>query len=165
MARKVSAFRAFRTELREAFADFRGPFVSIDVLLTWGTHDFSAVPVRHEARRAGLSNYSLLRLVVHAFNMITGFSTLPLRLASFVGFAATLFGIGVLVYVLGRYLWVGGSVPGFPFLASVIAIFSGVQLFALGVMGEYVARMHSRVMERPSYTVRTTVGPAPAGPA
>jgi undecaprenyl-phosphate 4-deoxy-4-formamido-L-arabinose transferase len=155
VARQVSAFRAFRTELREAFADFRGPFVSIDVLLTWGARDFAAVPVRHDARRAGASNYSVVKLVGHALNMITGFSTLPLRLASLVGFAAILFGIGVLVYVVGRYLWLGGSVPGFPFLASMIAIFSGVQLFALGVMGEYVARMHYRMMERPSYAVRT----------
>ena len=49
----------------------------------------------------------------------------------------------------------GGSVPGFPFLASIIAIFSGGQLFALGIIGEYLARMHFRTMERPPYCVRT----------
>jgi undecaprenyl-phosphate 4-deoxy-4-formamido-L-arabinose transferase len=88
--------------------------------------------------------------------MLTGFSAWPLRLASFVGFGFTLFGFGVLIYVIGRYLILGGSVPGFPFLASVIAIFSGAQLFALGVIGEYLARMHFRMMERPAYTVRST---------
>jgi undecaprenyl-phosphate 4-deoxy-4-formamido-L-arabinose transferase len=64
--------------------------------------------------------------------------------------------VGVLVYVIGRYLIQGGSVPGFPFLASVIAIFSGAQLFALGIIGEYLARMHFRMMERPTYSVRST---------
>ena len=52
----------------------------------------------------------------------------------------------------------GGSVAGFPFLASVIAIFSGAQLFALGIIGEYLARMHFRMMDRPTYTVRYQVG-------
>ena len=60
----------------------------------------------------------------------------------------------VLVNVLGRYLLQGTSVPGFPFLASLIAIFSGAQLFALGIIGEYLARMHFRTMGRPSYTIR-----------
>jgi hypothetical protein len=74
--------------------------------------------------------------------------------ASMIGFGFTLFGLGVLAYVLGRFLLQGTSVPGFPFLASVIAIFSGAQLFALGIIGEYLARMHFRMMERPTYTVR-----------
>jgi hypothetical protein len=87
-------------------------------------------------------------------NMMTGFSTVPLQFASLVGFLFTLFGAGVLAYVLGRYLVQGGSVPGFPFLASIIALFSGAQLFALGIIGEYLARMHFRMMERPSYVVR-----------
>ena len=153
-ARKVSAFRAFRTELRDAFADYRGPFVSIDVLLTWGTTRFASVAVAHHARAAGRSNYTFGQLVRHALNMMTGFSTLPLQLASLIGFAFTLFGVGVLVYVVGRYFLEGTSVQGFPFLASVIAIFSGAQLFALGIIGEYLARMHFRMMERPTYAVR-----------
>ncbi len=153
-ARKVSAFRAFRLRLRDAFADVQGPFVSIDVLLTWATHRFAAVPVRHDPRSIGGSNYTLRRLVVHALNMTTGFSTLPLQLASLVGFVFTIFGTGVLVYVVGRYVLQGTSVPGFPFLASVIAIFSGAQLFALGIIGEYLARMHFRAMGRPPYAIR-----------
>lgn len=153
-ARNVSAFRAFRTGLREAFATYQGPFVSIDVLLTWATTRFTAVEVRHDPRRIGISNYTFRKLVVHALNMMTGFSTLPLQLASMVGFAFTLFGMGVLFYVVGRYLLQGGSVPGFPFLASIIALFSGAQLFALGIIGEYLARMHFRSMERPTYVVR-----------
>jgi undecaprenyl-phosphate 4-deoxy-4-formamido-L-arabinose transferase len=101
----------------------------------------------------GVSNYTVGKLIAHAVNMITGFSTLPLQIASIIGFGFTLFGLGVLVYVLGRFLLQGSAVPGFPFLASVIAIFSGAQLFALGIIGEYLARMHFRSMERPTYVV------------
>jgi undecaprenyl-phosphate 4-deoxy-4-formamido-L-arabinose transferase len=155
VARNVSAFRVFRTELRDAFADYQAPFVSIDVLLTWATSRFAAVRVPFKPRQSGSSNYTFAKLVRHAFNMMTGFSTVPLQLASLVGFGCTLFGLGVLIYVVGRYL-LEGSIPGFPFLASIIAIFSGAQLFALGVIGEYLARMHFRMMNRPAYVIRNT---------
>jgi undecaprenyl-phosphate 4-deoxy-4-formamido-L-arabinose transferase len=153
-ARHVSAFRAFRACLRDSFADYRGPFVSIDVLLAWSTSRFASVPVRQDPRAAGQSHYTFRKLLTHALNLMTGFTTWPLQLASLTGFAFTLFGLGVLAFVLGRYLIQGASVPGFPFLASVIAIFAGAQLFALGIIGEYLARMHFRLMDRPPYAVR-----------
>lgn len=156
-ARHVSAFRAFHAKLRDAFAGFSGPFVSIDVLLTWATTRFMAIPVRHEPRTIGRSNYSFTKLLVHALNMMTGFSTLPLQLASWTGFAFTLAGVFILIYVIGRYLIAGGVVPGFAFLASIIALFSGAQLFALGIIGEYLARMHFRTMDKPSYVIREAV--------
>jgi glycosyltransferase involved in cell wall biosynthesis len=154
VARNVSAFRAFRTELREAFAGYQSPFVSIDVLLTWGTTRFAAVKVRHDPRRLGRSQYTFRKLVSHALNMMTGFSTLPLQLASLVGFVFTLFGLAILGYVITCFFLEGRVVPGFAFLASIIAVFSGAQLFALGIVGEYLARIHSRTMDRPAYVVR-----------
>jgi len=153
-ARGVSALRAFRTDLRRAFADYRSPFVSIDVLLTWATTRFASVRVPHVERPSGSSNYTFWMLVRHAINMMTGFSTVPLQLASLVGFSFTFLGVLVLGWVVGRYLVTGSSVAGFPFLASIIAIFAGAQLFALGIIGEYLARMHFRSMERPTYVVR-----------
>jgi undecaprenyl-phosphate 4-deoxy-4-formamido-L-arabinose transferase len=157
-ARNISAFRIFRTVLRQAFATYRSPFVSIDVLLTWGTTRFAAVDVRHESRAVGKSNYTLKKLLVHAMNLVTGFSTWPLQVASFIGFAFTVLGILLLLIVLARYLLQpAGRVQGFAFLASVISIFGGAQLFALGVIGEYLARLHFRSMDRPTYTVRQRV--------
>ncbi len=158
IARKAGAFRVFRTQLRDAFATYDAPYVSVDVLLTWATTRFDAIKVRHEPRTIGTSNYTFKKLVVHALNMLTGFSTWPLRLASISGFFFTLLGMVALLYVLVRFLITGGSVPGFPFLASMIAIFSGAQLFALGVIGEYLARMHARSMQQPTYTVREIAG-------
>jgi undecaprenyl-phosphate 4-deoxy-4-formamido-L-arabinose transferase len=154
IARKAGPFRAFRTKIREAFAGYDGPYVAIDVLLTWGTTRFAAVEVRHEPRTLGKSNYTFRKLVVHALNMITGFSTLPLQLSSLVGFFLTLVGIAALLFVIVKYLIQGGGVPGFSFLASMIAIFSGAQLFSLGIIGEYLARMHARTMQHPTYSVR-----------
>jgi undecaprenyl-phosphate 4-deoxy-4-formamido-L-arabinose transferase len=124
------------------------------VLLTWATTRFSAVQVRHDRREIGVSNYSFRKLVTHAINMMTGFSTLPLQVATWIGFIFTLFGLGVLMLVVVRYFLGDGRVPGFSFLASIISIFSGAQLFALGIIGEYLARMHFRTMDRPTYAVR-----------
>jgi glycosyltransferase involved in cell wall biosynthesis len=152
-ARSVSAFRAFRTSMRDAFAHFGGPHACVDVLLTWGTSRFGAVTVQHDPRRHGQSNYSFRSLTRHALNMMTGFSTAPLRIASLIGFAFTAFGGALLMIILARYLISGSAVPGFAFLASTITILSGAQLFALGVIGEYLARMYSRMMDRPSYAV------------
>ncbi len=151
-----SSFRMFRTQLRDTFVQFYGPFVSLDFLLSWGTTRYAVVPVRHQQRATGRSGYSAGMLIVHALNILTDFSTLPLRLVSWVGFFMTIFGVFVLIWVLGRYMVLGYSFPGFPFLASTIAIFSGTQLFALGVFGEYLSRIYFRVMKRPAYTIRDT---------
>lgn len=154
IARQVCAFRIFRADLVGAFRHYEGSFVSIDVLLTWSTDKFGALRVRHQPRQHGKSRYTFRKLITHTMNMMTGFSTLPLQLASLIGFAFTLFGFVVLCYVVVRYLTDGDSVPGFPFLASIIALFSGAQLFALGIMGEYLARMHFRTMQKPPYVIR-----------
>lgn len=151
----VSSFRAFHTNLREAFRDYSGPYVSLDVLLTWGSREAAGVEVQHHRRAQGRSTYTFLKLASHAVTMLTGFSTLPLRLASLTGLAFVVLGIGILLFVLGSYLIHGGGLPGFPFLASTIALFSGAQLFALGVIGEYIAKIHFRSMNRPSYVIGT----------
>lgn len=163
-ARNVTAFKVFRTQLRDAFAQYRSPHVSIDVLLTWGTQRFGALTVRHDARAVGTSNFTVRRLANHAINMITGFSVVPLQLASLLGFAFSLLGFAALVYVLADYFFRGDPVPGFPFLAALIAIFSGAQMFALGIMGEYLARMYLRASDRRPYTVRREISNQPELP-
>ncbi len=152
----MSAFRAFRTDVRNAFATYQSPTVFLDVLLSWGTTRFAAVKVQHDPRRVGKSNYTLRKLLRMATMLLTGFSTAPLRFATFVGFVFTVFGTGVLAYVVIISL-VRGSVPGFPFLASIVSLFSGAQLFALGIIGEYLAVIHVRLMERPVYVIREQV--------
>ena len=113
VAKRISAWRAIRRAAVSPFATYRDAFVSIDVLLTWSTSRFGWVAVEHEPRTIGTSNYTVGKLVRHAVNMLTGYSTIPLRLASFVGFLFTMFGIGVLIYVVVRYFISGGSVPRF----------------------------------------------------
>jgi undecaprenyl-phosphate 4-deoxy-4-formamido-L-arabinose transferase len=153
--RNISAFRLFRTELRDAFANFQSPTLIIDVLLSWGTTRFTYVQV--DIAPAERSNYNFVSLVMVALSILTGYSTLPLRFASFLGFFLTLFGFGVFVYVFIVYLTLG-SLPGFPFLASIISLFSGAQMFTFGIFGEYLARIFDRSMDRPSYIIKEGAG-------
>ena len=152
----MSSFRTFRTALREGFNTALGPNVSLDALLTWSTTRFTVVEVKHDERKVGNSNYTFRKLVRFMIDMATGYSALPLRLASALGFLTISFGAVLLVYVIGRPIITGERVQGFPMLASTIIIFSGVQIFLLGILGEYIGRMHFRVMNKPTYMVAET---------
>jgi glycosyltransferase involved in cell wall biosynthesis len=153
--RDVGPFRAFRTHLRRAFENYNNPDVMIDVLLSWGTTRFAAVSVDEQPRTVGASNYTFGTLIRMSLLYLTNFSTIPLRFVNIIGFFFTLMGIIGFTYVVVVY-FVIGSAPGFPFLASAIMIFSGAQLFALGIIGEYLARVFERTATRPPYTIVRT---------
>lgn len=155
--RDIGSFRAFRTRLRKAFETYQSSSLILDVLLAWGTTNFGSVVVDENPRQAGRSNYSFGMLFAQAMLILVGYSTMPLRVASMMGFVFTLFGLAIFLYVVVLY-FTSGSIPGFPFLASIISIFSGMQLFALGIFGEYLARMYDRSMDRPTYVVSENIG-------
>ena len=131
-----------------------------DAILGWGTTRFASIKVQHAPRTIGESNYTPWRLFNQLLLLITGYSTGPLRLGSIIGFVFTFLGFALLVYVLVLRLMVGSPL-GFAFQMSVLTIFGGAQLFILGIMGEYLARMFNRVMDRPTYTIRETLGYEP----
>lgn len=154
--RDIGAFKAFRSHLLKASEDFNGPDVLVDVLLSWGTNRFAAVTVEESPRTVGHSNYNFIKLIKVSLLVLTSYTTIPLRLASVLGFFFTVFGFFILLYVVITY-FIAGSVPGFSFQASIIALFSGVQLFSLGIIGEYLARVFERTGGRRTYIIgRTT---------
>lgn len=153
--RDIGAFRAIRTDVRRGFASFDGNDVLLDVLLSWGTTRFAAVQVDEAERAAGTSNYTFWQLARISLLVLTSYTTAPLRLANLLGLVLTLFGVGAFVNVIYVYFWLG-SVPGFSFLAATILLFGGVQLFALGIIGEYLARVFNRTTRRPPYTIGQT---------
>jgi hypothetical protein len=153
-ARQVSAFRAFRTFLRNSFDQVNGPHVSIDVALSWGTTRVCAVEVRMEERASGQSGYTFAMLVRHALNMVLGYSTVPLRLVTYLGFAVGAAGLMLFARLIWLYLAGRTSVAGFTTISAMIAMFSSVQMIAIGVLGEYVGRIHSGGMGRPTYVIR-----------
>jgi glycosyltransferase involved in cell wall biosynthesis len=151
---RSSAFRLFRRELVGAADSVRDPNISVDVLLSWATNRITDVTVEFDQRSSGASGYTLRRLIRHAINMITGYSTRPLRWMSAFGLLCATLGFGMLVWVLARFFLGDIEVAGFAFLAAAITLFSGVQLLSLGVLGEYIGRMHFRSMGKPPYAIR-----------
>lgn len=149
-----SAFRAFRSIMGRGFEEFKDAQLSIDVLLSWSAARVTHVLVDHQSRQVGKSGYSLRKLMSLAFNMLTGYSTLPLRIASGAGLASALFGLGMFFYVVIRRLVQTNYVPGFAFISAEIALFAGLQLFAIGIIGEYIAKLHFRTMGKPPYVIR-----------
>lgn len=155
-ARWVGAFRAFRTDLREGFANVNDPQPNLDVLLSWSTAAVVPVKLTMHRRAAGRSSYSLPRLVRHALNMITGYGVVPLKLATLLGFCFGLLGIALLLFVLVQYIVGETTVAGYTTTIAVIALFSGAQMVTIGIIGEYLGRQHFRSMQKPIYLVRDT---------
>ena len=153
--KKSSAFRLFRRELVAASDHANDPFVAIDVLLTWATNRTTHVEVNFAERADGVSGYTFGQLVRHTFNMMTGYSSRPLRVVSAVGLMFAMFGFALVIFVGIRYFIGDSDVAGFTFLAATITLFSGVQLLSLGVLGEYLGRIHFRSMGRPPYVIRS----------
>ncbi len=156
---QLSSFRVFRQRLLRGSTMANDPYISIDVLLSWATRRVAVVEVDFDERREGTSGYSFFKLLRHAFNMVTGYSTRPLRMVSATGLAISVVGFALLVFILIRFLVDPTDVEGFTFIATAISLFSGVQLLSLGVVGEYLARMHFRSMGRPAYSIRSATDP------
>ncbi len=159
-ARLFSSFVAFRTDLREAFAQASGP-VYVDVLLSWGTNAVIGVPVVMDHRTQGTSGYSFGSLMKLAWDMMTGYTTVPLRAVTWLGFASSGVGVAVLIWVLLTVAFSGSDVPGWASQAAMTAFFSGVVMLSLGIVGEYLGRLHVAAMRRPTYFVRMQTGQGP----
>jgi glycosyltransferase involved in cell wall biosynthesis len=104
------------------------------------------------ARVAGESKYPLKKMLVFAWNGITSFSIVPLRLVTLIGILTCIFSVGLLLYTFYRY-FTGGVMPGWTSLITVITFFSGVILLSLGIIGEYMGRVFTEVKARPLYII------------
>jgi undecaprenyl-phosphate 4-deoxy-4-formamido-L-arabinose transferase len=154
-ARIISAFRAFRSYLRPAFDRVEGPDTSIDVCLSWASTRMVSVKVRMDKRAHGRSGYTFRKLVRHAINTMLGYSTRPLRLVTYLGLLVGIAGLVLFVRILQLYFLGQTTVAGFTTIAGLVAIFSSAQMIAIGVLGEYVGRIHLSGIGRPTYVIRT----------
>jgi undecaprenyl-phosphate 4-deoxy-4-formamido-L-arabinose transferase len=111
------------------------------------------VPISHEERFAGRSKYSLYSLIRLNFDLITGFSVVPLQLFSMTGMVVALGSALLFVWLMVRRIWMGSEAEGLFTLFSVVFLLIGVALFGIGLLGEYVGRIYAQVRERPRYIV------------
>lgn len=151
----LSSFKVLNRFLVDEITKYQGPFPYIDGLICRTTHRFEQLTVSHAPRTCGKSNYTLRRLVRLWLNMFLGFSILPLRLTSMFGMLiAMLSGVWLLLILIDK-LWLSPSVTsGIPTVLAVIVLFSGFQLVALGMIGEYLGRVFLANNGQPQYVIR-----------
>lgn len=155
----LSPFRGFARELGEEARRYQGPFVYLDGLLVQSTSPkrITTLIGLHHARSDGRSGYSLGKSISLWLQMATSFSIVPLRFVSLAGMLASCLAFLLAVVVLWQKLHAPAVAVGWPSLIITILFMGGLQLLALGVIGEYVGRVLLNINNRPQYIVgRTT---------
>ena len=155
----VTSFRAIRRETVANILAYDLNFTFIDGLLAWNTQRIGEVDVEHHERAIGRSGYTLARLATLSFNLFTNFSLLPLQVVSAMGLALAGTGFLVGLWYLIAFFRHQITVPGYASTITAILILGGAQLVALGIIGEYLGRLHLNVNRKPQYAVRARLGP------
>lgn len=150
----LTAFRIITAELACQIIKYNFNYVFIDGLLAWNTKNIGYVLVLHHKRTLGKSGYSLRKLLDLSFNMITNFSIVPLRLASFTGLLFACLGFIMAIVYFIKKICLGIPVAGFATIIIAITIFSGIQLIILGLMGEYLGRILLNINIKPQFLIR-----------
>jgi undecaprenyl-phosphate 4-deoxy-4-formamido-L-arabinose transferase len=153
----VTAFRIVRRELMENILSYSLNFTFVDGLLAWNTRRTGEVRVAHHPRAKGRSGYRFGKLVTLALNLFTNFSLLPLQFVSFCGVSAAIAGLVLGFYYFYQHVTAHITVPGYASTIVSILVLGGLQLLGLGIMGEYVGRLHLNVNRKPQYSVRNVV--------
>ncbi len=154
---QVTAFRAIHRALLTTIFSYDLNFTFIDGLLAWNTQRIGQVDVDHQPRGTGRSGYSARKLMVLALNLFTNFSLLPLQVVSAMGLVVSGAGFLLAIYYLVMALLSRIAVPGYASIIIAVLIIGGTQLLALGIIGEYLGRLHLNVNRKPQYQVRTAL--------
>ncbi|WP_114971821.1 glycosyltransferase family 2 protein [Rhodoferax ferrireducens] len=148
-----TSYRVVRGDIARALSQFDSPFPFVDGYLSWLTGRYASVEVPHGTRLQGVSNYTLKKLFTHTVNIFVTFSDLPLRMATWLGLGAFMFGVIWMLAILVRYALGGVSVSGFTSIMVGTLMFGGVQLLMLGIFGEYLGRMNFKSSKKPLYLI------------
>ncbi|MDD5594870.1 MAG: glycosyltransferase family 2 protein [Candidatus Omnitrophica bacterium] len=150
----LTSFRIIKSEIVKSIISFDKNYCFIDGLLAWNTTNIGYIEVEHKKREHGRSGYSFLKLLNLSMNMVTNFSIVPLQIASILGFVFSIFGFIMTISIFLKKLIFDISVSGYTSLIIAITFFSGIQLFCLGLIGEYIGRIHLNINEKPQFSIR-----------
>jgi len=157
-ATNLSAFRVLRSSVVRQLCMMNERSKFLDGLFCWMGCAVGTVEVQHAERRAGKTKYNLFKLLGVWFDMVVSFTDMPLKAATFGGICLGLVGFIIALFYLIRYFIYGFEVPGFATIVILITVFAGIQLFCLGILGEYIGRIIKGVRNRPEYIVRNKLG-------
>jgi len=153
----LSPFKIINKSTISEIVKFAGPYPYIDGIILSITSNITQVEVDHHERDSGKGNYSIKRSANVFFKMFTGFSILPLRIATITGIIATLLGVVLSFKYLYDYFFTKDYVPGWTTVVILIIVFSGLILLSLGIIGEYIGRTYLAVNNKPQYSISEIV--------
>lgn len=149
----LSSFKAIRKEVVAEVIKYDGPYAYVDGLILEVTRSITVIDVEHQARHEGEGNYDLVRSLSLWLKMATSFSILPLRLATYAGFALASFSSLVIVYLLVQKILHPEIVAGWTSLMATVLFIGGIQTVCIGVMGEYLGRTYLKLNGKPQFVV------------
>lgn len=147
----LRAFRRYIVDLMIASGE-ASTFIPA-LALTYAANP-TEVPVAHEARAAGTSSYNLYKLIRYNFDLLTGFSLVPLQLFTFIGIIVSMLSGILVIDIIFRRIFIGPEVGGVFTLFAILFFFVGLCLLGLGILGEYIGRIYQEVRKRPRYVVK-----------
>jgi len=153
-----SSFKAFSSDIKDEVIKFSGPFAYLDAIIFLTTSNIICVEVEHHDRYKGHGNYTFRKAVSLWLKMATGFSLVPLRLASILGFVTAMLGFVFAVIVIILKLSGNMEIPiGWTSLAIIVLVLGGIQLIAIGVIGEYLGRAYISLNNVPVYSIKKKI--------
>lgn len=153
----ASDFRMFRKNVREALVSLDERCRFTKGIFSWIGFNTSYLPYTPEKRAYGSSKWNPHKLFKYAMEGIVSFSTKPLKLATFLGlFLSLLSGIYLLV-VLCQKIFIGIGIPGYPTIITLILLLGGIQLFCIGIIGEYISKIYMESKDRPIYIIKEEI--------
>ena len=152
-----SSFSAWSRPVAEAVRDYPSPFVSIGAFMMHVTTNFAEVDIEHKERIEGKSGYTLKKLLKMWLNIFVSFSMVPLRIASYLGFAFSAFGALGGIYLVIRKILNPAIVAGYTSNVVLILLIGGIILVILGIMGEFLGRIYMTISGMPQFCVRQVV--------
>ncbi len=151
----MSPFKIIDSEVIKSIK-YSGPFPYVDGLILEITHQVSSIEATHFERYKGKSNYNFIKSMIVFLKLFTGFSILPLRLATYIGFFVALAGFGMGIFFMIQYFY-GINPEGWTSLIITVLVLGGILLMSIGMLGEYLGRMYSTVNHKPSYSIKEIV--------
>lgn len=153
----LSPFRAMTKQIRDLIVSYDGPYPYVDGLLLSVTSKISVVEVEHNKRFEGEGNYNFVKSISLWTKMATGFSVLPLRIATYLGIFISLSAFLLLaIFILQKFIY--DAMPdGWTSIVVLILFFGGVQLFTIGIIGEYVGRTYLNINKKAQFIVREKI--------
>ena len=153
----LSSFRALRRSVVKKIEVCKDRSRYMAVLMSWMGLPTAEIEVEHHERKKGNTKYSILNLFILSWDLVTGYSSFPLRTVTYMGMFGALLGFLMMAFLLFQRIVNGILIEGFVVLLAVFAFFAGVQLLSIGFLGEYLGRVHHQIQERPDYIVEKVI--------